>query len=114
MQVPGFFIDRTEVTRAAYQRFLVDTGYRPPFVDEPWAEDGWSRLQIGPIAFRGPKLCTRCVMTTVDPDTGERTGGEPLKTLAALHTVDRRVIFGMNLLQDGVGTIRVGDPVSVS
>ncbi len=42
VQVPGFLIDRTEVTRAAYQRFLDATGYRPPSVEEPWAQDGWS------------------------------------------------------------------------
>jgi sulfatase modifying factor 1 len=40
--VPAFQIDATEVTRAQYKRFLDATGYRPPFVDEDWAEDGWS------------------------------------------------------------------------
>jgi formylglycine-generating enzyme required for sulfatase activity len=40
--VEPFLIDRTEVTREAYRAFLVATGYRPPFVDEPWAEDGWN------------------------------------------------------------------------
>jgi len=42
VRVGPFHIDRTEVTRAAYQRFLDATGYRPPHVDEPWADDGWS------------------------------------------------------------------------
>lgn len=40
--VSDFEIDVTEVTRVAYQAFLVDTGYRPPFVAEAWAEDGWN------------------------------------------------------------------------
>jgi len=42
VQVEGFWIDRTEVTRAAYREFLIATGYRPPYVDEEWAEDGWN------------------------------------------------------------------------
>jgi len=78
----------------------------------PFAEDGWSRVRIGEVTFRGPKLCTRCIMTTVDPATGERGGGgEPLKTLGAIHTVNNRITFGMNLVHDRTGTVRVGDPV---
>lgn len=38
----GFWIDKTEVTRADYARFLEATGYRPPHVAEAWAEDGWN------------------------------------------------------------------------
>ena len=40
--VDPFQIDRTEVTREAYRAFLRATAYRPPFVDEPWARDGWN------------------------------------------------------------------------
>lgn len=42
VRVGPFLIDRTEVTREAYRRFLDATGYRPPRVDEPWAQDGWN------------------------------------------------------------------------
>ncbi len=35
--VAAFDIDRTEVTIAQYARFVRETGYKPPFVDEPWA-----------------------------------------------------------------------------
>ena len=40
--VASFRMDRTEVTRRAYARFLQETGYRLPHVSEPWAEDGWN------------------------------------------------------------------------
>lgn len=40
--VEAFEIERTEVTRSAYRRFLIATGYRPPHVEEPWAEDGYN------------------------------------------------------------------------
>jgi formylglycine-generating enzyme required for sulfatase activity len=39
--VSDFWIDRTEVTQRQYAAFVVDSHYRAPFVDEPWAEDGW-------------------------------------------------------------------------
>ncbi len=42
VQVSSFWLDRTEVTRTAYQRFLDATGYRPPSVEEDWADDGWT------------------------------------------------------------------------
>ena len=48
--VDSFVIDRTEVTRAAYFRFLRDTGYRLPYVAEPWAEDGWNWVALGESA----------------------------------------------------------------
>jgi uncharacterized protein YcbX len=80
---------------------------------DAFAEDRWARVRLGEITFRGPKLCERCVMTTVDPDTGERTGPEPLRSLAELHTVGGRICFGINLVQDGRGALAVGDPVAV-
>jgi formylglycine-generating enzyme required for sulfatase activity len=41
VRVSDFFIDVTETTKAEYAKFLEDTGYRPPYVDEGWAEEGW-------------------------------------------------------------------------
>jgi len=78
----------------------------------PHAEDGFARLQIGAVAFRGVKRCERCVVTTIDPDTGEQ-GKEPLRTLAHYRKEDGKVWFGMNLIHDGSGTLRVGDAVTV-
>ena len=46
--VDTFSLDRTEVTREAYARFLVATGHPPPRVDEPWAEDGWNWVEGSP------------------------------------------------------------------
>lgn len=42
VDIGDFWIDITETTQAEYARFIAATGYRPPFVDEPWAADGWS------------------------------------------------------------------------
>ncbi|HXK20759.1 MAG TPA: MOSC N-terminal beta barrel domain-containing protein [Polyangiaceae bacterium] len=79
---------------------------------EPYAEDTFAALQIGGLAFRGVKRCERCVVTTVDPETGER-GKEPLRTLSHYRLQDNKVWFGMNLIHDSAGTLRVGDAVKV-
>ena len=79
---------------------------------QPYAEDAFTTLQIGGVAFRAVKRCDRCVVTTVDPETGER-GKEPLRTLSHYRKSDGKVWFGMNLIHDGSGTLRVGDAVSL-
>ncbi len=88
--------------------------FRPNIVvsgTEPYAEDGYARVCIGDISFRGPKRCDRCVMTTLDPQTGIG-GKEPLRTLAKYRLEDQKVWFGMNLIHDSQGTLRVGDVVT--
>ena len=88
--------------------------FRPNIVisgTEPFAEDGYSEVWLGAISFRGVKRCERCVVTMIDPLTGER-GREPLRTLAQYRLEDQKVWFGMNLIHDGTGVLRVGDPVT--
>lgn len=80
---------------------------------EPFAEDRFRTLSIGEVSFRAVKRCDRCSVTTVDPSTGER-GKEPLRTLAQYRLEDGKVWFGMNLIHDGPGELRVGDRVVAS
>ena len=82
---------------------------------EPWAEDGWARLQIGAVAFAGTKDCARCAVTTVDQDTGVKSAEtEPLRTLGRFRRkAGGRIIFGQNLIPRGLGRIAVGDAVEV-
>lgn len=90
--------------------------FRPNFVmagGEPYAEDHWMRVRIGERSFRAVKRCDRCVATTVHPRTGER-GPEPLRTLARYRREHGKVWFGMNLVPDDEGELRVGDAVVVS
>lgn len=74
----------------------------------PYREDRLSSFRIGGGRFHGVKPCARCVLTTVDPRTGA-TGPEPLRTLAGYRTRHQKVYFGMNLLFEGAGEVRVGD-----
>jgi len=46
VDVASFRIDVHEVSRGDYARFLEDSGYRPPHVDEEWAED-WNWSGVG-------------------------------------------------------------------
>ncbi len=90
--------------------------FRPNIVvtgGAPFAEDHWTELSIGSVGFRGVKRCERCVVTTLDPDSGEG-GKEPLRTLSTYRRVDGKVWFGMNLIHDGLGTLSEGDAVTFS
>lgn len=89
--------------------------FRPNVVVDgtaPWAEDGWRRIAIGEVDFRVAKPCGRCVVTTTDQLTAER-GKEPLRTLARHRRTGTGLHFGQNLIPDGTGVIRVGDPVRI-
>lgn len=87
--------------------------FRPNLVvsgGEAHAEDEWRRLRVGEVRLRLVKPCSRCVITTLDPATGE-SGKEPLATLATYRKRDGKVYFGMNAIPDAEGEIRIGDPV---
>lgn len=90
--------------------------FRPNIVVDgttAWAERSWTQIRIGTVPFRCVKPCARCLVTTTDQQTGERMGPEPLRTLTRLQPLDGKPIFGMNLIPDDVGTVSVGDPVTV-
>lgn len=90
--------------------------FRPNIVVEgcaPWAEDGWRSLTVSDVSFEVVKPCSRCVMTTVDPDSGlKHPGTQPLKTLAGYRRTPEGVIFGQNAIHQFHGVIRVGDHVT--
>ena len=99
----------------AFRGNLVVTG------SAPFAEDRWRYLAIGGALFENVKPCTRCLFTTIDPETGVRDAlGEPLKTLrqfrlnedpALRPVLGDSPLFGINLGLRRAGEIRVGDVV---
>jgi len=87
--------------------------FRPNLVfsgGEAYAEDQFKQLQIGEVEFQVVKPCARCVMITVNQQTGEK-GKEPLATLATYRTVNNKVYFGQNAVALTQGIVRVGDPI---
>jgi len=89
--------------------------FRPNLVvsgAEPYAEDGWKRIRIGQLTFRVVKPCSRCVIPTLDPATGERAPDrEPLNTLLSYRKGPGGVFFGQNLIAEGRGELELGMPV---
>jgi uncharacterized protein YcbX len=78
---------------------------------EPFEEDGWRRVHVGPVEFRVVKPVDRCVLTTVDPVTLERWH-EPIRTLAKHRKWDGATWFAMQLVPETRGVVRVGDEVT--
>lgn len=77
-----------------------------------FAEDTWSRFQIGNVIFHASGDCGRCVVTTTNQETAGR-GKEPLSTLAQYRRdAHGEVIFGQNLIHETkTGSLKLGDPV---
>jgi uncharacterized protein len=78
----------------------------------PYGEDTVSTLRIGEVEIEMIAPCGRCVMTTIDQQTGVRSG-EPLRTLATYRTQDfagkREIMFGRLAIPRAFGTIATQD-----
>ncbi|CAH0756315.1 unnamed protein product [Diatraea saccharalis] len=103
--------------------------FRPNFIIsgcQPYDEDNWNFIKIGENVFEVVMPCLRCVLTTLDPETGSRnSNNEPLQTLRGYRQHDNELIrkaFGnsprmglqLALRSESGGVISVNDPVSVA
>ncbi|XP_046672219.1 mitochondrial amidoxime reducing component 2-like [Homalodisca vitripennis] len=91
-----------------------------------FSEDCWDWIKIGDNVFRGFKYCTRCIVTTINPDTAEKDPKfEPLMTLRKYRQVkeddirkleNNSPVMGLyaGLHQIGSGVVRIGDPIYVN
>ncbi len=89
--------------------------FRPNFVftgGHAHIEDSFDTFFIGKTLFKAVKPCSRCVMITVDQQTAAKSA-EPLKTLAVYRTVNKKIMFGQNLIHKGKGIIQIGDQITV-
>jgi len=87
--------------------------FRPNFVftgGKPFEEDNWRNFAIGKSRFAGVKPCSRCVLTTVNQETAERSS-EPLVTLATYRKTNNKIYFGQNLLALACHEIYEGDTI---
>ena len=105
--------------------------FRPNIVVEgfeAFAEDNWKKIRIGETIFRVTKPCARCVITTIDQETGIKEKSEPLKTLASyrkaseiypenyqdLDIDENAVLFGQNLVAENFGEeLKIGDEIEI-
>jgi uncharacterized protein len=89
--------------------------FRPNLVftgGEPYEEDTWRNFSIGKNKFAGVKPCSRCVLTTINQQTGEQ-GKEPLATLAKYRQKENKIYFGQNVLTIDYDEIYEGDEIVV-
>ncbi|XP_037679359.1 mitochondrial amidoxime-reducing component 1 isoform X1 [Choloepus didactylus] len=98
------------------------TNFRPNIIISGcgvYAEDSWKELLIGDVELKRVIACSRCILTTVDPDTGVMSRKEPLETLKSYRLCDpserkkygKSPLFGQYFVLENPGTIKVGDPV---
>ncbi|KAM7050370.1 LOW QUALITY PROTEIN: mitochondrial amidoxime-reducing component 1 [Molossus nigricans] len=84
-----------------------------------YAEDLWNELLIGDVELKRVMACSRCILTTVDPDTGVMSRKEPLDTLKSYRLCNpserklhgKSPLFGQYFVLENPGTIKVGDAV---
>ncbi|XP_043855455.1 mitochondrial amidoxime-reducing component 1-like isoform X1 [Dromiciops gliroides] len=84
-----------------------------------YEEDSWNEILIGDVEMKRIMACGRCILTTVDPDTGIMNRKEPLETLRSYRQCDpcdqkvygKAPLFGQYYVLEDPGTIKVGDPV---
>jgi uncharacterized protein YcbX len=89
--------------------------FRPNIVftgGQPFEEDALAEFTVNDIDFFGVKLCSRCMITTID-QVNALKGKEPLKTLSTYREMNGNVYFGQNLLHRGEGLIKIGDAIEV-
>jgi hypothetical protein len=79
----------------------------------PFEEDNWKDFRIADVNFKAVKPCARCVITTTNQDTAERSS-EPLKALSSYRKIDNKVMFGMNVVCFNNGYVSVGDKIHLS
>lgn len=82
---------------------------------DAFEEEQWQQVKIGDVIFNFAQCCTRCILITrdlrtlvLDPQS------EPFRTLKQHHTNQQgKPIFGVHLVPQNSGVIRVGDPIII-
>ena len=80
----------------------------------PWEEHGWAgrEIAVGEAVLRGAEPVPRCVLTTLDPESG--AGYVPVLKALARTRGKRDVKLGLWCDVVRPGAVRVGDAVTVS
>lgn len=92
--------------------------FRPNIVietTEPFIEDSWRIIEIGEIQFQMAKPCSRCIITTIEQNSGVKNSlKEPLNALGTFRQLSEQgVMFGVNMIPLKEGEIRIGDRLRV-
>ncbi|MDC0948514.1 MOSC N-terminal beta barrel domain-containing protein [Gammaproteobacteria bacterium] len=82
---------------------------------DAFVEEQWQRVRIGDVQLRFVKRCERCILTTRDPQTGQRhPDNQPLKTLVSERKNEQGLpCLGVDFIVEKTGVIRVGQELEV-
>lgn len=82
---------------------------------DAYAEDDWPGFNIGEVDFKTLWRCSRCILTTVHPDTATmHPDRQPLATLMDYRLgPDNEAYFGQNVGAVNTGLIRTGQPLGI-
>ncbi len=89
--------------------------FRPNLVisgSPPFAEDKWKSIRVGEIEIAVAKPCARCMIPSLDPESLEENP-KVLTTLAIHRKQGKGVNFGLNIIPQSQGVIKVGDVVEI-
>ncbi|KAL0608656.1 Mitochondrial amidoxime reducing component 2 [Plecturocebus cupreus] len=86
---------------------------------DAFEEDTWHELLIGSVEMKRVMACARCILTTVDPDTGIIDRKEPLDTLkrynakaASRHSLTPQTLA--SVIDRGEGVVNCGHTTGLS
>ena len=72
---------------------------------EAFAEDNWHNLSINTIDYQAVKTCSRCIIPSINQQTGQQDKVKMLATLNSYRKVDKKIKFGQNLIYKNVEII---------
>ena len=83
-----------------------------------FAEDHWQDLSINNIDFKAVKPCSRCIMPSINQQTGVQDQVKMLSTLNKYRKFDKKIKFGQNLIFKDANlidkqTIACGDEIKL-
>ena len=75
--------------------------FRPNMVvtgTSAFAEDQWRNLSINNTDFKAIKMCSRCIMPSINQETGKQDQVKMLATLNQYRKFNKKIKFGQNLI----------------
>ena len=76
-----------------------------------FAEDNWQDLSINEIEYKAVKKCSRCIMPSINQQTGKQDQLKMLATLSTYRKEHKKIKFGQNLIYKNADIIN-NQPIS--
>lgn len=95
--------------------------FRPNIVVDgcpAFAEDNWLNFSINSLEYSTAKPCSRCIMPSINQETGQQDQKQMLAVLNRYRQFDKKIKFGQNILYKNSANIKnqkisVGDEIKL-